>query len=458
MGLAFGTAFFLNAVTMDAMSDEASNDCDLIVAGGGAAGLFAAARAAELGARVILLEKNRRAGVKILISGGTRCNVTNARGLRVPQAVSGPIDPAFDLNLCQGSKSIARAFGHGESFLRPALRALDVDATVRRFESLGVPLKIEANGKIFPVSDHATDVLAALVNWLERSGAQLRVHSPVQSIERTATGFRVDTPQGAILSPRVVLCVGGASYPGCGTTGDGYSIARALGHTLVQPRPALVPLHVEACWVAKLKGIATRARARVLDPSGRILAERTESVLFTHFGLSGPAILDVSRVVSEDRSGLKLELDLLPEISLDDLDRQIQAASRRGRPLIASLIPGEMPRRLAESLTQAASIPPGRAGPDLSRDERKRLIAAIKQLQLPIQGTMGFAKAEVTTGGVALEEVDSMCMESKRAPGIHLAGEILDLDGPIGGYNFQAAWSTGWLAGETAALRRNSGS
>jgi predicted Rossmann fold flavoprotein len=427
--------------------------------------LMAAARAAECGARVILLEKNRRAGVKILISGGTRCNVTNARGLRRIESVRGPIDPAFDPGLCRGARAIQQAFGANGAFLGPSLRRLDVDATVRLFEEAGVAAKVEANGKIFPASDRAFDVLDALLRRLERSGASLQCLRPVIGLEPIegapgeAPTFAVRLADATIAARRVIVTVGGRSYPGCGTTGDGEAIARRLGHAIVEPRPALVPMRVAPEWVADLKGVTLPdVMATVHAADGAAVQERREAVLFAHFGLTGPAILDVSRSVarSDDPGSLTLRLDLTPDALRDELDRAIQAASRQGRRSLVSLLPESVPRRLAECLVLAAGIPRDRVGPDLSRDERQRLVAAVKGLSLPIRGTLGFEKAEVTSGGVDLDQVDPRTLESRIVPGLHFAGEVLDLDGLIGGYNFQAAWSTGWLAGETAAAAARS--
>src|SRR5262249_22697052 len=207
-------------------------DCDVAVLGAGAAGLCAGIRAAECGARVVVIEKNRRGGVKILISGGTRCNITSARGLRRIESVSGQVDAAFDPSSCRGSRAIQEAFGPGGgAFLGPALRHFDVDRSVRLFEVEGVATKIEANGKIFPVSDRAMDVLDALLRRLDRSGATFRGRSPIRSIERREDGrggFVVGMPEGLLTARRVILAVGGRSYPGCGTSGDGYAMARAL--------------------------------------------------------------------------------------------------------------------------------------------------------------------------------------------------------------------------------------
>jgi predicted Rossmann fold flavoprotein len=442
------------------LSSEEAHACDVAVLGAGAAGLFAGIRAAELGARVVVLEKNRRAGVKILMSGGTRCNITNARGLRRLEAVSGPIDPAFNPAWCRGIRAIQDAFGPSGAFLGPALRLLDVDQTVRLLESEGVATKVEGNGKIFPVSDRAVDVLDALVNRLHRSGASFRGQSPALSVEHldpethSEAGFVVTTPNFRLTARRVILAVGGWSYPGCGTSGDGYAIARSFGHSIVETRPALVPIRVEPEWVRSLRGLSLAdVIASVQSDSGQILEHRREAILFAHFGLSGPAILDVSRAVArhDGPEPLTLRLDLLASISREDLDRKLQTASRQGKLAVVSIVSADLPHRLAECLIEASGIPRGRLGPDLSRAERLRLIDALKALGLRIQGTLGFEKAEVTSGGIALDEVDPHTLESRIVPGLYLAGEVLDLDGLIGGYNFQAAWSTGWLAGERAA-------
>lgn len=428
---------------------------DVAILGAGAAGMMAAIRAAERGRRVLLLEKNRRPGVKVLISGGTRCNLTNARGLKNPRVVSGPIDPAFDPSLARGARSIQQAFGpNAGPFLGAALKAFGVEAAIAFFEAEGVVTKVEANGKVFPLSDRAVDVLDALMRRLRRSGALLRVDCPVRDVELADDHFDIRSTTGETFTARrVVVTTGGQSYPGCGTTGDGYAIARRFGHTIIEPRPALVPIRVDAEWVGGLSGLTIPdASASVVDAEGALLLERREAILFAHFGLTGPAILDVSRAVARHRQAeaLHLRIDWLPDVRPEALESRIQAASRQGRPLVAGLLPAPLPRRLAEALVAAAGIPLERQGPELTRDERRRLVQGVKGLRLPIAGTLGFAKAEVTSGGVALDEVNPDTLESRLQPGLHFAGEVLDLDGLIGGYNFQAAWSTGWLAGDQA--------
>jgi hypothetical protein len=405
---------------------------DIVVLGAGAAGLVAAARAAELGRRVLLLEKNRKPGVKILMSGGTRCNLTHATD----------------------NRGIVEAYGPPGRFLHSALAALSVQDTVKLFEDEGVATKVEPTGKIFPVSNRALDVLDALLRRLHRSGATLALGEPVTELNATADGFAVVTPLRTVAAKWVILTTGGRSYPGSGTTGDGYRIAAAFGHTIVPPRPALTPITTDAPWVAALRGVTLPDVQLRVQQDGQKLAARRGSLLFAHFGLTGPVALDVSRVVSghPEPRALHLEIDLLPAVAEAEFDRFLQAeALASGKKQLANVLATHLPHRLAETLLTLTGQPADRKAAGLSRGDRGKLVAAAKRLRVPVTGTLGFEKAEVTAGGVALDEVDSRTMQSKRRPGLYLAGEVLDLDGPIGGYNFQAAWSTGWLAGTRAA-------
>ncbi len=405
---------------------------DIAVVGAGAAGLMAAIRAAEGGRRVLLLEKNRKPGVKILMSGGTRCNLTHATD----------------------NRGIVEAFGPHGRFLHSALAALSVEDTVAFFESEGVATKVEERGKIFPVSNKALDVLDALLRRLRRSGAMLALEEPLRELRPDTLGFTLTTPNRVFHARQVILTAGGRSYPGCGTTGDGYDLAARLGHTIVPPRPALVPVTVSLPWVAELRGVTVPDVAvRILD-GPKVLAARRGSLLFAHFGLSGPVILDVSRVVSGHArpETLALEMDLLPGWAEPAFDEHLRVeTAATGKKQLAALLALHLPRRLCDTLLTVAELPTDRKAAALSREDRTRLVGCVKRLRLPITGTLGFTKAEVTAGGVALEEVDSRTMRSKRVPELLIAGELLDLDGPIGGYNFQAAWSTGWLAGQSAA-------
>ncbi|MGL6096981.1 MAG: NAD(P)/FAD-dependent oxidoreductase [Fimbriiglobus sp.] len=403
---------------------------DAIVIGGGAAGLMAAVRAAERGRRVLLLEKGRKAGVKILMSGGTRCNITHD---------------------CD-NRGIVAAFGPNGKFLHSALANFGVRETVAFFHGEGVATKIEDTGKIFPVSDRALDVLEALLRRLHRSGATLALAEPVRGLTPLPDGgFAVATDGRTITAEKVIVTTGGLSFPGCGTTGDGYGFAKAFGHTIVPTRPALVPLTIHTPWVADLRGITLPDVGLKVTENGKSLSARRGSMLFAHFGLTGPAPLDVSRAVSGHPSpaGLTLEADLLPgepEQAFDEFVRVETAA--HGKQHLAVVLSGKLPRRVCDHLLTAAGLAVDRRAAALSKPDRLALVAAVKRLKLALKGTLGYEKAEVTAGGLSLDEVDSRTMQSKRHPGLYFAGEVLDLDGWIGGYNFQSAWSTGWLAGQ----------
>ena len=414
-------------------------DWDLVVVGAGAAGLLAAARAAERGVRTLLVEKNRRPGIKILMSGGTRCNLTQATDRR----------------------GIIREFGKQGNFLHSALAALAPQDLIDWFESEGVATKVEATGKVFPVSDKAAAVLAALVRRLTRSGCALALDEPLLDAEPVAQdGFRLTTSKRSLSTAKLLVTTGGQSYPGCGTTGDGYRLAAKLGHTIVPLRPALTPVTTDSSWVRELQGVTisdvalavVESAAAPRPPRNSRLAERRGSFLFTHFGLSGPAVLDVSRVVSghADPRKLFLECDFLPTLTEPALDEwlRLEAAAAGGKQL-AGLMVNQLPRRLSDALLVEAGLSPEQRAAELSRAQRARWVTAIKRANIPVSGTRGFKKAEVTAGGVSLDEIDSSTMQSRLVPKLYLAGEVLDLDGPIGGYNFQAAFSCGWLAAES---------
>ncbi|TWT88930.1 N-methyltryptophan oxidase [Pseudobythopirellula maris] len=405
---------------------------DTIVLGAGAAGLLAAERSALRGRRTLLLEKNRKAGVKILMSGGTRCNLTQSCDRR----------------------EIAEAFGAGKRFLYPALGRLGPDELVAMFEGEGLATKVEATGKVFPVSDRALDVQRTLLAMLARSGAELALDEPALEVDRRDDGFVVRTARRELRTHKLIICVGGQSYPGCGTVGDGYAWARHFGHTIVQPRPSLVPLTSAEPWLAELKGVTLDdVRVSVVcDDQKKPLAERRGGLLFTHFGLSGPAVMDVSRAVTErpQAGGWRLRCDFLPASSEEDLTNQIaDNAAAEGRRGVLGLVSEWLPKRLAEALLDHARTPRDRNLAELAKGERSRLIEAIKRTPVALSGSLGFKKAEVTAGGVTLAEVNPKTLESRLAPGLHFAGEVLDLDGPIGGYNFTAAFATGALAGES---------
>jgi len=403
------------------------------VVGAGAAGLVAAAEAASRGLRTLLVEKNRRAGVKILMSGGTRCNLTHSAD----------------------KWGIIRAYGDQGNFLHSALAALSPADLVKLIEDEGVPTKVEQTGKVFPVSNRATDVLDALLKRFHRSGAELATDEAVRQVLRRDDGsFAITTDQREFVAQKLIITVGGKSYPGSGTTGDGYAWAASFGHTIIPPRPALVPLTTNEAWVHGLSGITIPDTAVQLFAGGQSqpLDRRRGSLLFTHFGLSGPVILDISRSFTglPDVSGAKVACDFLPDAITEQLDAELrQLAAADGKRLIVNLLADRLPKRLLESRLPSTGLNPDTRAAEFSKPGRAALVRAIKNTEIHITGSRGFAKAEVTAGGVALSEIDSRSMQSKLVPGLYFAGEILDLDGPIGGYNFQAAFSTGVLAGRS---------
>lgn len=426
---------------------------EVLVIGAGAAGLMAAICAAKRGKRTLILEKNAKPGVKILMSGGTRCNLTQNTD----------------------SRGIIAAYGDQGRFLHSALALLSPQQLVKFFNDAGVPTKIEDTNKIFPASDRALDVLQALLIEQRKSGAELALNEPVTGFEKRGELFVVSTPSGDVNAEKVIVTTGGQSYPGCGTIGEGFAWAKQLGHTIVTPRPALVPLTTGALWVHALSGltlpdvrvaIVVSARAgadiaispdavrsaRQLKKPNLPLAEDRGSLLFTHVGFSGPIALNVSRAISGHPSPQVFDLlcDCLPDIKLEVLDEELrQECASDGKRSVLNVLARHIPKRLAESFFHERNISLDLRAADLSKSARRQLAEAIKQTRVPLTGTLGFKKAEVTAGGVALSEVDSHTMQSKLVPQLYFAGEVLDLDGPIGGYNFQAAFSTGMLAGES---------
>lgn len=400
---------------------------EVLVVGGGAAGLMAAWQAARIGARTVLLEKNRKPGLKILISGGGRCNLTTTRSGR-------------DL---ENQYGVRRG-----RWLRHALRAFPPQKLIDLVEDQGVALREEDLDKIFPVSGRAADVLDAVVRGAEAAGALLAREAPVTALRRDGDGFLAVTPRGRIHAPRVVLATGGLSYPKTGATGDGYGFAQALGHGLVEPVPHLAPLPVDDAWVRSLSGIVLADSSIAVGPVGGAEdCRRHRPILFTHKGLSGPAPMDLAGFIEERHGGCDLRLDFVPEARLDELEAEwLCEAATQGRRLAAALLPSRLPERLRQTLAALAGVEATTAA-EVTKAARKDLLRRLKDTRIAVERSLGFGHAEVTRGGVPLDEVDPKTMESKVAPGLFLCGELIDVDGPIGGFNFQAAFATGRLAG-----------
>jgi predicted Rossmann fold flavoprotein len=398
---------------------------DIAVVGAGAAGLMAAISAGRTGARVAAIDGAKRIGAKILISGGGRCNVTN-------EAVR-----AADFN---GSRNA----------IAKVLRTFDVAATVTCFEELGVPLKREETGKLFPVSNRARDVVEALLTAAEDAGVDIISDTRVETVAQTLLSVPGFVINGVLHADRVILAAGGRSVPKTGSDGSGYDLARALGHTVTKTFPALVPLIVtKGHWITELSGTSVEAELAVKSTTGRVVQRHGGSMLFTHFGLSGPVVLDISRHWIANQPAT-LAANLLPGETFESLDAMlVDAAQRNPRATIASVLRHRLPDRLIALL--APDTPLGR----MPKDERRRIVHDVVDLTLPVVRDRGFDYAEVTAGGVPLEEIDLNTMESRRCKGLYLCGEILDVDGRIGGFNFQWAWASGRAAGLGAVLSRS---
>lgn len=388
---------------------------DVAVVGAGAAGLMAAIFAGRAGARVVALDGAPRIGAKIVISGGGRCNVTHD--------VVGPDD-----------------FNGNRNAIAKVLRSFSVEETIAFFESLGVKLKREATGKLFPVSDRARDVVEALLRAAKEAGVEVRSGYRVTSIER---GFVINDE---LRARRVVLSTGGRSVPKTGSDGFGYALAQMLGHSVTETFPALVPLLLDpGHWGLAIRGTSVDAELSVRTTSGRVVRRERGAMLFTHFGISGPVVLDISRHWIESRPAT-LTANLLPGETWESIQSMLIAESRQNpHATISSVLRRRLPDRLVAQI--GSDTPLVR----LSKEERSDAIRNLVELPLPVTRDRGFEYAEVTAGGVPLSEVDLATMESRVCPGLFLCGEILDVDGKIGGYNFQWAWSSGHAAGAGAA-------
>ncbi len=470
-------------------------DYDLLILGAGAAGMMAAIAAGEAGGgslRIAVLEKNGRAGIKVLVCGGGRCNFTNAGTIEF----------------------LIEQFGRNGRFLTPALRHLDNERLRAFFAALGVPSHVEHDGKVYPDSNEAKSVVDALVRRMGELGVEVfagsgsaaasvrrvddrsAMRGAASTIERQTPNdsfFEVTTVDGRTLQSRaLLLAVGGMSYQRMGTTGDGYRLAAALGHSLVTPRPAIVGLLVAEEWVKDLQGLAVRdVDVRMVAEGGKLATGKVtptvNDMLFTHFGLSGPAILNPSEVVAEllEKAAVRLKVDFLRHFSHAQLHEvmrgwQQKAGKKRirtmlslGQPEVEQVVRGtspdmtwadpgtgagavggvSVPARLGVKVCELEGISPEQVCAELTSGQIHRLVERLKGCMFTVTGTRGFKEAMVTAGGVKLSEVDPRTLESKIVPGLYLTGEVMDLTGPSGGYNLQLAFSTGHLAGKTVGER-----
>jgi predicted Rossmann fold flavoprotein len=411
----------------------------VIVAGGGAAGMMAAGRAAQMGARVLLIEKNRLLGRKLRMTGKGRCNVTNV----------GDLDQFIE------------SYPGSGRFLYGAFHRFFNRELCELLEARDVPLKTERGGRVFPVSDRAGDVAEALRGILITADAKVLTSSEVSTLAISPDGRARGVMARGRFWPAeaVVVATGGLSYPATGSTGDGYRWAKALGHQVTELLPALVPLEIQETWPSALAGLTLKHVKAGLWEDGRCVGSAFGEMMFAHFGVTGPVILTLSRDVSGKPAGtLTLTLDLKPAVSSELLDRRLLRDFQMfRRKQMKTAMTGLLPQALIPVVLQLSGIPERLPVDQLTKPARQALLQTLKGLPMRIAGTRPMAEAIITKGGLSLKEVNPKTMESKKVPGLYFAGEVLDIDGRTGGYNLQAAFSTGWLAGESAACQCISG-
>lgn len=409
-----------------------NNSLDICVIGAGAAGLMAAIAGARAGASVRVLDGAKHIGAKILVSGGSRCNVTN--------------------------EYVAPARFHGEGaapFVSRILRSFSPADTHRFFERIGVELKLEETGKFFPTTDSSRTVLNALLSELSASGAVLSTQTNVSDIEKTEGGWKISTPDEEIWARAIIVCTGGLALPKTGSDGRGYRLARKFGHSIIETTPALSPLVSHLAPHAKFSGLTLPVRLQFRRKNGGKIAAYDGSFLFTHFGYSGPAALNLSRHVAREKSenaGSGVSLRLLPHVE-DGGEAGFwhEFSGRNAKKTFAGAMSELLPGKLAATMPALAKIAPQITLGRFDTEQIANVKAALFEMPLPVDEVADYVKAETTAGGVSLAEIEPATMMSRLAPGLFFAGEVCDVDGWLGGYNFQWAWSSGVVAGRAAA-------
>ena len=426
----------------------------IVVIGGGAGGMLAAGRAAECGAKVVLLERNSILGKKLRITGKGRGNVTNTADL----------------------EDFVAAFGSNGKFLYSAFSQFSNHDLIEFLERLGVPTKVERGGRVFPVSDRASDVAEALERWLRKLKVDIRAGTKAEGLavpgstsecrtgQTCPTGPTDDRPStmpriagvqvfgGVISADAVILATGGITYPKTGSTGDGYRMASEVGHTLIPPTPSLSALEIKEPWVSQLQGLSLRNVSATLYAGGKKIGREFGEMLFTHFGVSGPIILTLSKayVKLEDKSDVRLSINLKPALSRDQLDERLIRDFAQTKQF-KNYLPELLPKTLIPVFAQLSEIAPETPLNVITSAQRKRIVDYLVDFRLTVEKARPADEAVVTAGGVSIKELNPSTMESKLVRGLYLVGEVIDIDAVTGGYNLQAAFSTGWVAGENGA-------
>lgn len=403
---------------------------DVIVIGGGAAGMMAALTAAERGKRVLLLERNDKLGKKIFISGKGRCNLTNADEDR----------DVFIKNTIRNGKFMYSAFSQFTNY-----------DLMKYFEDAGVPLKIERGKRVFPVSDKSSDIIKALKKMMKKAGVKIRPLSRVKEIrfsDNKVTGVKVYNGD-IIHAERIILATGGASYPGTGSTGDGFHLARKLGHNVVNPEPSLVPIKVEEAWVEQLQGLSLRNVRATLVVNGKKKESEFGEMMFAHYGLTGPIILTLSAFTKKYlKKKVEISLDLKPALDEQMLDKRLQKDfAKFSRKQFGNSLGELLPKALIPVVINLSGITKEKKVCEVTKQERRNLAGIFKDIRFSVTGLMPLEIAIITAGGVSTKEINPSTMESKIIEGLYFAGEIINVDALTGGFNFQIAFSSGHLAG-----------
>ena len=397
------------------------------VIGGGPAGIMAAGAAAGRGHDVTLIEKNKQLGKKLFITGKGRCNITNAS----------PISEFFD-NIISNRE-----------FLYSSLYTFDNEAIIRLLESYGLNTKVERGNRVFPVSDKSSDVIKAFQKYLDHMGAEVLLNSMVSHVYMEDNIFMVVLTTGEKMQfDRLVIATGGASYPATGSEGDGYKMARAFGHTVTELKPSLVPIELEEPWLKDLMGLSLKNVTLRAYSDKKLIHEEFGEMIFTHFGISGPIVLTMSNHINRLKNKPVLTLDLKPALDDETLDnRLLRDFQEYKNKQLKNALNDLLPQKLIPLVIQVSGIYPEKTVHQITREERSKLLEAIKAFPLQFKGFRPLDEAIVTSGGIKVQEVNPSTMESRIVPGLYFAGEIIDIDALTGGYNLQIAYSTGYLAG-----------
>jgi len=407
---------------------------DVIVIGGGASGMMAAGKAAEYGLSVVLLEKKPDLGRKLLITGKGRCNITNAAEIDI----------------------LLQEINSNPKFLYASFNLFANEDIIKFLEIRGVKTVVERGERVFPQSGKSKDVLEAFINYLKEKKVTVQTAQKVQKLLIEGSSVKgVKTERGSLFSSRVILAAGGSSYPVTGSTGDGYKMAKEVGHTIIPLRPGLVPLEIVEKWAADLQGLSLKNVNLEAFTGGKSLGSQFGEMLFTHFGISGPIVLTLSNIIADSLSKkceVKLVLDLKPALTLEQFDRRLQRDFEKySRKNYKNSLTELLPQKMIPIIIKLSGIPEGKPVNQISREERAGLAALLKGLEMRVKKARPLEEAIVTRGGVKVQEVNPKTLESKLISGLYFCGEVLDIDANTGGYNLQCAFSTGYAAGKAAA-------